>query len=190
MVAVLQPSRPRAAARPLPQAVHPDKSPLLLCDTCPRSFHQACLGMSAAELPSGDWCCPRCADATQAALRRVMGQEARRQAAGDRAVHREKAAEDKMLKRLISQQERRKVGRGRCGGRCGGQGRSTAEQPPCVAAHLHGGSAAPALACAARPPCLALALGPYCPQPDDFEVLEEEKENKNRLEIRWVTGDE
>ena len=66
-----------------------ENSPLLLCDTCPRSF-QACLGLSTAELPSGDWCCPKCTAATQAALRRVMGQDARRAAAGERAAIREK----------------------------------------------------------------------------------------------------
>lgn len=74
----------------LPQVIHVDNSPLLLCDTCPRSFHQACLGLSTAELPSGDWCCPKCTAATQAALRRVMGQDARRAAAGERAAVREK----------------------------------------------------------------------------------------------------
>ena len=31
----------------------PDHSPLLLCDTCPRSFHMCCLGASWTDLPAG-----------------------------------------------------------------------------------------------------------------------------------------
>ena len=55
---------------PFLQALHPEVSPLLLCDTCPRSYHMACLGVEWSELPTADWCCPKCVDSTQAALRR------------------------------------------------------------------------------------------------------------------------
>lgn len=79
-----------------------DNSPLLLCDTCPRSFHQACLGLSTAELPSGDWCCPKCTAATQAALRRVMGQDARRAAAGERAAVREKVCRRRLAGQALA----------------------------------------------------------------------------------------
>lgn len=74
----------------MPQVVHPEQSPLLLCDTCPRSFHQACLGLDSSTLPSGDWCCPKCVDSSQAALRRVMDQQRRRSEATERAAMREK----------------------------------------------------------------------------------------------------
>ena len=74
----------------LPQVAHAEGSPLLLCDTCPRSFHRACLGLAPAELPTGDWCCPKCVGSTQAALRRVVDLESRRREAGERAAQREK----------------------------------------------------------------------------------------------------
>ncbi|KAK9865721.1 hypothetical protein WJX84_004504 [Apatococcus fuscideae] len=52
---------------------HPEASPLLLCDTCPRSFHMACLGLSWDNLPDGDadWYCPRCVDRHAAASRNM-----------------------------------------------------------------------------------------------------------------------
>jgi hypothetical protein len=96
------------------QVAHPEHSPLLLCDTCPRSFHLACLGLSLAELPSGDWCCPRCVEGTQAALRRHLDAETRRAAAGERVAARERTAEDKAAKRLAARDERRRVGRPGC----------------------------------------------------------------------------
>ncbi len=57
----------------VPQTTHPELSPLLLCDTCPRAYHMACLGLDWRDLPSDDWCCPKCVDSTQAALRRWAG---------------------------------------------------------------------------------------------------------------------
>lgn len=90
------------------RVVHPDASPLILCDTCPRSYHVACLGLAWSELPSSDWCCPKCIDTTQAALRRVMDLEARKKEALERAVNKEKAAEDRLLKRLLAKEERDK----------------------------------------------------------------------------------
>ncbi|KAK9860443.1 hypothetical protein WJX84_001872 [Apatococcus fuscideae] len=52
---------------------HPEASPLLLCDTCPRSFHMACLGLSWHDLPEGEaeWYCPRCIDRHAAASRNL-----------------------------------------------------------------------------------------------------------------------
>lgn len=52
------------------QTTHVELSPLLLCDTCPRAYHLACLGLEWRDLPSDDWCCPKCVESTQAALRR------------------------------------------------------------------------------------------------------------------------
>lgn len=98
------------------------------------------------------------------------------------------AAEDKMLKRILSsqQRERQKVG-GRPGMqrliadglRCAGGGlvsRSWSEAHANFWAWQVGGT----------PNCLVLP--PSAVQPDDWEALEEEKENKNRLEIRWGSG--
>lgn len=55
------------------QVHHPEASPLLLCDTCPRSFHMACLGLSWHDLPEGEaeWYCPRCIDRHAAASRNL-----------------------------------------------------------------------------------------------------------------------
>lgn len=84
------------------------QSPLLLCDTCPRSFHQACLGLGTSQLPAGDWCCPKCVDSTQAAMRRLVDGESRRQAASERAAAR---TGGKAAKRSGSKGGRRKVRR-------------------------------------------------------------------------------
>ena len=62
----------------------------MLCDTCPRSFHAACLGLPMGELPSGDWCCPKCVESTTASLRRVTDQQSRRVQANERAAARDK----------------------------------------------------------------------------------------------------
>ncbi|RYE96497.1 MAG: hypothetical protein EOO41_04515 [Methanobacteriota archaeon] len=42
---------------------------LLCCDTCPRSYHLSCIGMSAYEVPQGRWICSVC-KAGQRARRR------------------------------------------------------------------------------------------------------------------------
>ncbi len=90
------------------QVAHSKQSPLLLCDTCPRAFHQACLGLSAGDLPLGDWSCPKCVGGTQSALRRVMESEGRRQVAGERAAAR---VQEKAAKRAFRNgRDRRMVG--------------------------------------------------------------------------------
>jgi hypothetical protein len=33
---------------------------LVCCDTCPRSFHLSCAGLSLYEMPAGSWSCPVC----------------------------------------------------------------------------------------------------------------------------------
>lgn len=33
---------------------------MLLCDSCPRGFHMACLELDYNQLPIGDWACPKC----------------------------------------------------------------------------------------------------------------------------------
>ena len=37
-----------------------DGGDLLLCDTCPCSYHMKCLNPPMVECPDGDWSCPRC----------------------------------------------------------------------------------------------------------------------------------
>lgn len=40
---------------------HPSGSPLVLCDYCPKAFHVSCLqGATMADLPAGEWACPKC----------------------------------------------------------------------------------------------------------------------------------
>lgn len=39
---------------------HPDDSPLVLCDFCPKSWHVRCLEVELGDLPQGEWACPRC----------------------------------------------------------------------------------------------------------------------------------
>jgi hypothetical protein len=163
-------------------------SPLLLCDTCPRSYHQACLALADVELPSGDWCCPKCRDSSAAAMRRVMDAESRRAAANERAAARERAAEDKARRAAAARDERKRVRAARRSGGGGGGGcarggsaqRMVPRGPPTACR-----SCLPQVVClpCCHEPCgLAPPLSPF--QPDDWEVLEEEKENVQRLEIR------
>lgn len=42
------------------QTHHLQGSPMLLCDSCPRGFHMACLELDYEQLPIGDWACPKC----------------------------------------------------------------------------------------------------------------------------------
>ena len=44
------------------KAHHPENSPLVLCDSCPRSFHLICLDLAFEELPEEEWQCPKCQD--------------------------------------------------------------------------------------------------------------------------------
>jgi hypothetical protein len=41
------------------ETYHASFSPLLLCDFCPAAHHLHCLGLEWAELPEGEWACPR-----------------------------------------------------------------------------------------------------------------------------------
>ena len=34
---------------------------IILCDTCPRSYHLVCLDPELEDVPEGHWCCPKCA---------------------------------------------------------------------------------------------------------------------------------
>lgn len=43
------------------ETYHPTFSPLILCDFCPQAYHIYCLGLDWADLPEGEWACPRCA---------------------------------------------------------------------------------------------------------------------------------
>ncbi|KAK2078741.1 hypothetical protein QBZ16_003581 [Prototheca wickerhamii] len=152
------------------RGTHPDGSPLLLCDTCPRAYHLSCLGgagegeappMGWHELPTGDWACPKCVEATQTALRRVLDLDARRKEALERAQAREREAEDRLLKRLLAKEERDRR-RGAPGAGAAGGGED--------------GSPAPAAAGAAA----AAKKAPL----DDWDLLEEEREHLLLLEAR------
>ena len=37
-----------------------DGGDLLICDTCPHSYHLNCLNPPVAVVPEGEWSCPRC----------------------------------------------------------------------------------------------------------------------------------
>ena len=37
-----------------------DGGDLLICDTCPYSYHLNCLNPPVAHVPEGEWSCPRC----------------------------------------------------------------------------------------------------------------------------------
>ena len=41
-------------------AICDDGGDMIICDNCDRSYHLECLGLSAADIPEGDWFCPRC----------------------------------------------------------------------------------------------------------------------------------
>ena len=43
------------------QMHHQQNSPLVLCDSCPRSYHVLCLELDFHQLPEeGEWACPKC----------------------------------------------------------------------------------------------------------------------------------
>jgi len=91
------------------RVVHPTLSPLLLCDTCPRSIHLECLGVGWDQLPTGVWCCPWCMENVQAAYLRVKDLEARRNELMERAERKDREAEDKLLKRLLGKDDKDKL---------------------------------------------------------------------------------
>lgn len=47
---------------------------LVCCDTCPRSFHLSCAGLSPYEMPAGTWNCPICRGKRAAARRGRAGE--------------------------------------------------------------------------------------------------------------------
>jgi hypothetical protein len=177
------------------RVTHTEASPLVLCDTCPRAYHLACLpnNLSFNDLPAGDWCCPKCVDATQAALRRVMDLETRKKEALERAANKEKAVEEKLAKRLLSGQGDTETGvngskggkggisSGHGKGRGGGKGRAAAK----VAQTSQGeggegeadqGQQESQQRPQQRPHRRAIL--------DDWEVLNEEKDRLEKLQIR------
>ncbi|KAL6770363.1 hypothetical protein ACKKBG_A34655 [Auxenochlorella protothecoides x Auxenochlorella symbiontica] len=165
-------SKPRAARNSFKcpkchRVTHPEGSPLLLCDTCPRAYHAACLGAAWAELPTGDWACPKCVEATQAALRRVVDLEARRREALDRAAAREREAEERLLKRLLAREEKDRR-------------RGDGVGPGSGAALAGGAAGAKGAAAAGGAGGGAKARAPL----DDWDVVEEEREHLSLLQAR------
>ncbi len=64
---------------PLPlQTHHVDGSPLLLCDTCPRSYHMACLEVTYPDLPEGEWSCIKCSERAEKDAKRIAEFESRK----------------------------------------------------------------------------------------------------------------
>lgn len=43
---------------------------MLLCDSCPRGFHMACLELDYGQLSTGEWACPKCAAGEAKAAKR------------------------------------------------------------------------------------------------------------------------
>ncbi|KAK9824389.1 hypothetical protein WJX72_009931 [[Myrmecia] bisecta] len=84
----------------------PDGSPLILCDSCPRSYHVACLGLRWEELPEGDWECPRCLGHNEAALKRMAEFELKKAEVLEKVVIAEKEKEDKWLKKVAERDEK------------------------------------------------------------------------------------
>lgn len=177
------------------RVTHTEASPLVLCDTCPRAYHLACLpnNVSFKDLPTGDWCCPKCVDATQAALRRVMDLETRKKEALERVANKEKAVEEKLVKRLLSGQGDAETGVGGKGGKGGaasglGKGRGGGKglkvsgkvAPTSQGAQGEGGECetedVQQQAQQQRPHRRAIL--------DDWEVVQEEKDHLERLLIR------
>ncbi len=69
------------------QVHHDAGSPLLLCDTCPRSFHLACVrGAAWGSLPAGDWSCPKCLERQALAVQRLSELESQKRDALERCV--------------------------------------------------------------------------------------------------------
>ncbi len=67
------------------QVHHDAGSPLLLCDTCPRSFHLACVrGAAWGSLPAGDWSCPKCLERQALAVQRLSELESQKRDALER----------------------------------------------------------------------------------------------------------
>ena len=71
-----------------PSQVHHDEgSPLLLCDTCPRSFHLACVRDAHwGKLPVGDWSCPKCVERHALAVQRLAELETQKRDALERCI--------------------------------------------------------------------------------------------------------
>lgn len=78
---------------------HDEASPLALCDTCPKAFHVACLGLTLADLPAAvpatsggaagpprgrlvaAWSCPKCAERRVADERKLRVLQEKKEAA-------------------------------------------------------------------------------------------------------------
>ncbi len=77
----------RIYCMPPPQVLHDEGSPLLLCDTCPRSFHLACVRDAHwGKLPVGDWSCPKCIERHALAVQRLAELETQKRDALERCM--------------------------------------------------------------------------------------------------------
>ncbi|BDA50716.1 probable tyrosine-protein kinase BAZ1B at N-terminal half [Coccomyxa sp. Obi] len=80
---------------------HLQGSPMLLCDSCPRGFHMACLELDYDQLSTGEWACPKCAAGEAKAAKREA-----RAANKDKAFLSEKEKEERKLQRALAKAER------------------------------------------------------------------------------------
>eukprot|EP00884_Botryococcus_braunii_P006907 jgi/Botrbrau1/16217/Bobra.0066s0004.1 len=88
------------------KTIHPEFSPLVLCDGCPRSFHLTCLEVDFADLPEGDWECPKCDEKRALSYKKAIDNEARRQDGFSRTAFYSQIKDEKLRKRLLEKEER------------------------------------------------------------------------------------
>ena len=60
-----------------PDAPHPVRGAMLLCDGCNAGYHLGCLPTPLPRVPDGDWYCPACVDAAVTAARAAAERAAR-----------------------------------------------------------------------------------------------------------------
>lgn len=54
------------------------KGELILCDSCPKSFHPECLKLRKSDIPRGSWYCPKCLPKIERNKQREINQDERR----------------------------------------------------------------------------------------------------------------
>jgi hypothetical protein len=65
---------------------HPQGSPLVLCDSCPKAYHVECLGIPFEKLPEGEWVCVKCQERHEANLQKLQDLETKKKEALERVA--------------------------------------------------------------------------------------------------------